>query len=45
MTRGAALPRGNEFHEGFDFSVLLYWDVDLIEDGGVQMWNGHAVVS
>ena len=45
MTRGATLPWGNEFHEGFDFPVLLHWDVDLIEDSGVQMGNGRAVVS
>ena len=39
------LPWGNEFHEGFDFSILLYWDVNLVEDSGVQMGNGSAVIS
>lgn len=33
------LPWGNEFHEGFDFSILLYWDVNLVEDSGVCRWK------
>lgn len=35
MVRAVTLPWGNEFHEGFDFSILLYGDVDLIEESGV----------
>lgn len=39
------LPWGDEFQEGCDFSILLYWDVNLSEERGVQMGNGRAVIS